>query len=55
MRELFSELKSIASREGCIYIVAIADTEEGEKFFLENGFEHETDRVNGRECLKLEL
>ena len=55
MGELFSKAKQLAEKNGCEYITAIADTEEGEKFLPANGFGWERDPVNDREHLRLEL
>jgi hypothetical protein len=55
MRELFSEIKEIAKNSDCEYISAIADTDEGEEFLVENGFSEETDNANGREYFRLDL
>jgi len=55
MSELFSEVKKIAESNGCEYIVAIADTEEDEKFLLNNNFSEEEDNVTGRKHFRMDL
>jgi len=55
MQKLFSEVKQIAIDRGCEYIVAIADTDDGEKFSAANGFYEEEDSVTGRTFLRLDL
>ena len=55
MPELFSKVKEIAKNNNCEYMVAIADTKEGESFLLNNGFDEKEDEVNGRKHLRLDL
>lgn len=52
---LFLKLENIARENECEYIVAIADTEEGEEFFTNKGFSQEIDEINGREHFRLDL
>lgn len=55
MKELFTGLMDTAHSNDCEYIAAIADTDEGGEFLLDSGFNEETDEVNGREYLRLDL
>lgn len=55
MKKLFSQIKQVAEENNCEYITAVADTEDGDGFLLSNGFSEETDEVNGREHLRLDL
>lgn len=43
MSELFSKVKEIAENNACEYITVIADTEEGENFLSNKGFNEEGD------------
>lgn len=55
MRELIDQVKDLAVEKSCEYMVAVADTEDGERFLRNNGFDNEVDEVNGREYFRLEL
>lgn len=55
MNELFGEIREIARERDCEYVVGIADTPEGEEFFLSKGFVEDFDRVNNRNYFRLDL
>jgi len=55
MKNLFSQLKKIARKNECKYITAIADTEMGMEFLFSRGFNEETDEINGKDYLRLDL
>lgn len=55
MRELLKKLKRKAHNEGAQYLVATADTEQGENFLLNSGFYSEKDPVNHEQIYRLDL
>ncbi len=55
MNELFKDVKDVAKKEGCEYIVGIADTLGGEEFLFSKGFFVDFDKITNRSYYRLDL
>ena len=55
MGGLLDDVKKIAEENDCEYLVAVADTNNGEQFLLGKGFYSSVDPVNGRAHLRCDL
>jgi len=53
--DLFNKLVKIAKKEGCSYFTAKADTEAGQNFLENFGFEVRTDKATGDEYCHLDI